>query len=172
MNIKDVDPCNKAYPEWLLNTYSDRVKAGVKTTEELISVCNNKYGLTPVTVDELDDIARSHLKCFDEIFNNPDKIGNKRNYKLFLLHNNNATKLFYDDYYNCYKDYYLLTKRVCKIFLFFETESGKYASCSSRFESILSILKGIDQKDIDEKTIEYFHYLGNFYSYDCFKEGI
>ncbi|MGN0457122.1 MAG: hypothetical protein ACI4F2_09715 [Acutalibacteraceae bacterium] len=172
MNVKDIDPCDKSFPQKLIEAYGDYVTPGVKTTEELIEECDNKYGLTQIEFTELDDIALSRFRCFEEMLCNLGCMCDRPDYKYYLLEDNPSTRAFYDDYYSSFKDYYRLTGKTCKIAVFFETVSGKYGSCSSMLEFMLNILKGVSQADVDSKSWEYFHYLNNYYLLDCIAEGI
>lgn len=164
MGKNAIDPFDKSYFLKLDEYYGSNVIVGKKTTEELIKFCDKKYGLTKVCFDDLDDIGKSHLKCFIE---NLSVYGVcKENTNLYLLSKNKLTQPSYDYYYRHYESYYKMTDNECKVFVFADPRAGHFHSNSAMFDSLLQVLSGIDKSDIDEKNLEYFHYLVCLEMYD------
>ncbi len=173
MNVRDIDPCDKSYFQKIIEKYGELVVSGVRTTEQVLRLCDDKFGITPSSYNELAHIDQTHFSLFDELLRDNGRLKNKDGrYKIFIIDKNEATKPFYDDYYERNRDYYTLLKRECRLFLFLEESSGEFSSSSSLFDSIIEIFKGIGEEEVINKTAKYFCYLSHYYRLDCFFNGI
>lgn len=173
MDVRDIDPYDETYFQKIVVKYGKLVVSGVRTPEQVLSLCDNKFGITPSSYNALDHIEQTHFRLFDERLKDSGKLKNKDgSYKFFIINKNEATKPFYDDYYDRNRDYYTLLKRECKLFLLLEEYSGEFSSNSSLFDFIIEILKGIAEEEVINKTAKYSSYLSCYYTLDCFFNGI
>ncbi len=162
MNCLDIDSTSPDFKEKLIEVYGKSVVIGKRNTRDIIKYCEKNYVLHKTDKSRLDVIGKSNLEAFASNCN----ISDKNKIAIYKVEKSSGACLFYKHYYNCHRDYLKYVDADLNIYIFCD-EAKDVLSCTDSLMDIrLSILRGVSEEDIADKTNNYISHLNYLYLYD------
>jgi len=159
-------PTDTNYFDQLKIIYNKKIIRTKRSAKKILEYLKKKYKIIPINLKELDSIGHTKIEEFRYILKNSEKIQiNKEAFKIFKLDRNPCTEKYYEYYQERFQGGE-------NIYIYHENETDKLFSNCDLLELKLTILSGIDEKDIQNNTSEYFSYLNTCYHYDYILESL
>ncbi|MGN0240728.1 MAG: hypothetical protein ACI4CS_03490 [Candidatus Weimeria sp.] len=153
-NIDDTSP---SLIKDLKKIYKNRVITPQKSAEELFESLKNEFKIYKiVSTDILNLMTLETIKWAMKKLSSEAEIYS-------LVRNENSEK-----FYKYLQDRFVLHPALC---ILYDKSSGKICSNNCELlDTYITILRGIDKKDIEDNSAEYKSYLYSMYFYDTYKK--
>ena len=145
--------------EKLYNKYHSQVFIGERTILELMDFLASKATLTEMQLEDVDEIYLNSIEYNiknSDAYNNLKKEERKLDFIAYKYLNNKSNHEFYHKYSN-----FIALPHCNDIVIIFETKTNRVTCNCTKLQLELTVYKGIDKYNFDNKTMYLLEYLTN-----------